>query len=97
MSLSEVSGQGMVLATWSPRGDALYSLHDCTLSQVSNDHDVTLYCLLLFYAIATIFQLYHGGDMMYEMSRRKPEPTLLLTQGIFNLPWYERNWPLKTL
>ena len=23
---------------------------------------------------------------MYEMRRRKPEPTLLLTQGIFNLP-----------
>ena len=24
--------------------------------------------------------------MMYVMRRRKPEPTLLLTQGIFNLP-----------
>ena len=34
---------------------------------------------------ATVFQLYHGGDMMYEMKRRKPEPTLLPTQGIFNL------------
>ena len=24
-------------------------------------------CLLLFYAIATVFQLYHGSDMIYEM------------------------------
>ena len=38
----------------------------------------------LFDAIARIFQLSHGGDMMYEM-RRKPKPTLLLTQGIYNL------------
>ena len=36
----------------------------------------------LFYAIATVFKLYDGGYMMYEMKRRK----LLLTQGIFNLP-----------
>ena len=43
-------------------------------------------CLLLFYAIGTVFQLYHGGDMMCEIRRRKPEPTLLLTQGIVNLP-----------
>ena len=42
--------------------------------------------VLLFYAIATVFQLHHGGDMMYEMRRRKPVPTVLLTQGIFNLP-----------
>ena len=57
--------------------------------------------VLLFYAIATVFRLYHGGDMIYEMRRRKPEPTLILTQGIFNLPdhtgWYESNWPLMTL
>ena len=26
--------------------------------------------------------------MMYEMRRRKPNPTLLPTQGIFNLPHY---------
>ena len=38
---------------------------------------------LLFYAIATVFRLYHGGAMMYEM--RKTEPTLLPTQGFFNL------------
>ena len=31
-------------------------------------------------------QLYHGGDMMYEMRKLKPEPTLLPTQGNFNLP-----------
>ena len=31
-----------------------------------------------------MFQLYHGNDMMYEMRRRKPEPTILLTPGIFN-------------
>ena len=42
--------------------------------------------LLLFYAIATAFQLYHGGAIMYEMRKRKPESTLLSTQGIFNLP-----------
>ena len=39
----------------------------------------------MFYAITTIFQLNLGGDMMYEMSRRKPEPTFLAIQGIFNL------------
>ena len=42
--------------------------------------------LLLCYAIATIFQLYHSSDMMYEVRMRKPEPTLLPTQWIFNLP-----------
>ena len=43
-------------------------------------------CLLLFYAIATVFKLYHGGYMMNEMRRRQPKPTLLPTQGIFSLP-----------
>ena len=42
-------------------------------------------CLLLFYAIATVFKLFYGSDMMYEM-RRKAEPTVLLPQGIFYLP-----------
>ena len=37
-------------------------------------------CLLLFYVIATLFQLYNDGHMTYEMRRRKPEPTLLLNQ-----------------
>ena len=36
---------------------------------------------------------------MCEMWRRKPDPTLLSTQGIFNLPQacYQSNWPLMTL
>ena len=37
--------------------------------------------LLLFYAIATLFQLYLGSEMMYEM-RRKPELTLLTSHTI---------------
>ena len=32
------------------------------------------------------FNLCHDGDMMYEMRWKKTEPTLLSTQGIFNLP-----------
>ena len=36
----------------------------------------------LFYARATLFPLYHGGSMIYKMRRRKPEPTLFLTQSI---------------
>ena len=47
---------------------------------------IRMVCLLLLYAIVTVFQLYHGNDMMYEMRRRKPERTLRLTQGLFNLP-----------
>ena len=43
------------------------------------------FVLFLLYTTATKFQLYHGVDMMYEM-RRKLEPTLLLTQRIFNFP-----------
>ena len=41
--------------------------------------------ILLFYAIAIVFQLYLDGDLMHEMRRRKPEPTLTQTQGIFKL------------
>ena len=33
-------------------------------------------CLLLFYAIGMVFQLYHGSDMMLGMRRRQPGPTL---------------------
>ena len=33
----------------------------------------------LFYAKAAVFQLYHGGYMMYDMRRINPELTLLLT------------------
>ena len=39
-----------------------------------------------FFTIATVFQLYHGDARLYEMRRRKADPTLLPTQGIFNLP-----------
>ena len=46
---------------------------------------ITIVCLLSFYTIPTVFQLYHGDDMIYEMSRRKLKPTLLPTQWIFNL------------
>ena len=42
-------------------------------------------CLLLFYTIAQVFQLHHGGDMMHEMRRRKPETAFLQTQGILNV------------
>ena len=38
----------------------------------------------LFYVIATVFQLYHDREMMYEM-RRKSVPIPLPTQGTFNL------------
>ena len=40
--------------------------------------------LLLFYA--TVFQLDHGSDMMYEIKRRKPEPTFDRLKGSFNPP-----------
>ena len=43
-------------------------------------------CLLLFYIRATLFQLYHGSDMLYEM--KKTEPTLLPTKGIFNFLYH---------
>ena len=42
--------------------------------------------LLLFYAKAIVFQLYNGGDMIYGMEMRKPEPRPLPTQGAFTLP-----------
>ena len=51
---------------------------------MNSDDLFVCFCLLLLYTIATIFQFYRGGDIMHEMRRRKPEPILLLTQGIFN-------------
>ena len=54
--------------------------------QGSNSLGWKVFVCLLVYAIATVFQLYHGSDMMYAMRKRKPEPTLLPTQGIFNVP-----------
>ena len=50
---------------------SVYIMHACT------------FVWLLFYTVAIVFQLYHGSDMMYEMTRRKPKPTLLPTRGIF--------------
>ena len=47
--------------------------------------DEEVFVLLLFYGIATVCQLYLGHDMMNEMTMRKPEPTILLTQGIINI------------
>ena len=38
----------------------------------------------LIYTTTTLFQLYHGGDMMQEMRRRKPEPSLLPNKRNFN-------------
>ena len=38
----------------------------------------------LFYTI-TVFWLLNPSDMMYETRRKRPEPTLLLTQTTFNL------------
>ena len=48
---------------------------------------IYIVCLVVvFYIIATVFQFYHGSDMMHEIRRRKLQPTLLPTQGVFNLP-----------
>ena len=43
-------------------------------------------CLLLVYTLATVVQLHHGDNMMYELRKRKPEPALLPIEGLFNLP-----------
>ena len=43
-------------------------------------------CLLVVVLRHSIFQLYHGGDIMHDIRSRKSEPTLLLTQRIFNHP-----------
>ena len=40
----------------------------------------------LCHAIATVFQLYHGVGMTYEMRREKPEPTLWQNKWIFYRP-----------
>ena len=41
--------------------------------------------IVCFCFTPSVFQLHDGGDMMYELRRRKPKPTLLLTQGFFYL------------
>ena len=62
---------------------AFFSPNDIAMSSILNRQG---FVLLLFYATATVFQLYLSGDMVHEMRRRKPEPTPLLTKGIFYLP-----------
>ena len=42
-------------------------------------------CLFLFNALAIVFWLYLGGDVIYVITGGKPGRTLLSTQGIFNL------------
>ena len=56
----------------------------CALSRKTSEGGVLVFFLV--YAISSVFQLYNGSDMMYEMSWRKPELTFLPSQGIFNLP-----------
>ena len=74
---------------------------DVATSKVISGQVETCVCLLLCDATAILFQWYHGGDMMYEMRRRTPEPTLLLTMATLTsqtiLGWYEKNRPLMTL
>ena len=63
--------EGCTLPIQAPHRDftQMHVIHSCC-------HHVllilTVWSLLLFYAIATVFQLCHGDDMMYEMRRRKP-------------------------
>ena len=73
----------------------------CPGERVGNDNRSFsgFICLSLFYVIAIVFHLYHGGfvclllfytiaivfHLYHEMRRRNFEPTLLLTQWIFNL------------
>ena len=45
--------------------------------------------VVLRHRLATVYQLYLGSDMMYEIRRRKPEPILLPTPGILNLPHHK--------
>ena len=51
------------------------ALHSCGTSSV-----------YLLHTIATLCQLRHSGDMMYEIRRRKSKATLLQTQGIYKFP-----------
>ena len=60
------------------------------LDTYSSDEDLhALFALFLLYHIPTVFPLYILVEIWcgpYVMMFRKPEPTLLLNQGIFNLP-----------
>ena len=57
------------------RRDPKLALHVLDISRIV--------CSLLFYAIATVF---HDGDKMHEMKRRKPEPTVLPISRDLPLP-----------
>ena len=54
-------------------------------------------------SVSWYFSYIAGGDVMYEMSRRKPNPTLLLTHLIGSLTsdtiwaWCEKDWRLMML
>ena len=67
-------------------GEWVRSQKHCTSLAFSTQSQTThpTSCFALFYDIATIVQIYLDS-MMYEM-RRKPEPTLLLTQGSLTSP-----------
>ena len=54
-------------------GKCLTGIIHCQITSNLPPH-TRFICLLLFYPIATVFQLYHSDDMMYEMRRRKPKP-----------------------
>ena len=41
--------------------------------------------ICFFHAIATIFQLYHGTDMVWD-EKEKTQAYILMNQGIFNTP-----------
>ena len=56
-------------------GNPLSSINLSTI-----DLQVCLFVVVL--CLATVFYVYHGSDIMSEMRRQKPEPILLLTQGI---------------
>ena len=67
-----------LLEVWcTVKNGSTISICQCTVVQI--------FVVVLFYALATVFQLYLGSDMMYEMRRRKAEPTYLPSQGILNL------------
>ena len=57
-----------------------FDSHRRVVSNVSSYVNKFVFVFLLFYAIATVFPLYLDGHMRYEMRRRKPELTLLLTK-----------------
>ena len=77
-----ICGEKFLQQRWSDDGAA------AIVSEV--DHETS--CICRYYPRASfygsLFLLYYGGDRMYEVRRRKSEPTILPTQGIFNLPHY---------